>query len=506
LLLPQVRLEEVRMQTALINLLRRPDVLVEVSGVAGLADVKSIADEAGRDDQGRPVRSFYVDSLATSPVLVTIKPNHPRVYAEQVTRITCVENTWCATCDFNLQVSEGVLDTIDLEVPASWKDGVKTNSAMATVFTAISDERWRLALWPSVGISRSESIALTGPPSATPIAVPNITIKHVQSVKKYVLLPQLADRRPIAWARQNLRRCDSKETAPDDPVKYEVIAEPWQAVLLPSQKLTAAARVVQADVRYALQTGGGCLGAAFLDVEPAGATDCRPELPEGFDLLQVAVDGLPVDAVRGTAGTWSVPWASQAAVAHVELLYFAESASALVPSGRTRCWFRAPKLGDLPVDRIAWTVVTPRTLQATIVDGDQDQTPPVSSLQTKASDITAQWQRFMEKDQTTVSFTTSGTVDAIAMDYRSAQTPSWFPRLLGAAGLLAAAGLTALLIRRDLLRKWFTRRPYVFGVGIGVAWWLWLSPSVVGLVIVLVVVLRRFLRWRMFPRPAAARG
>ena len=63
-------------------------------------------------------------------------------------------------------------------------------------------------------------------------------------------------------------------------MKYEVVGEPWQAVLLPPQKTTAATRVVQADVRYAWQADGRCLGAAFLDVETAGAIDCPLELPE----------------------------------------------------------------------------------------------------------------------------------------------------------------------------------------------------------------------------------
>ena len=56
-----------------------------------------------------------------------------------------------------------------------------------------------------------------------------------------------------------------------------------------------------------------------------------------------------------------------------------------------------------------------------------------------------------------------------------------------------------LLIRRGLLGNWFARWPYVFGVGLGLAWWLWLSPSAVGLLIVLAVLLRRFLPWEGSP-------
>ena len=57
--------EDVRIQNSLVSLYRRPDVLVEVSGVAELADVKTAADERpGRP--GRPVRSFYADMAAAA--------------------------------------------------------------------------------------------------------------------------------------------------------------------------------------------------------------------------------------------------------------------------------------------------------------------------------------------------------------------------------------------------------------------------------------------------------
>ena len=120
-----------------------------------------------------------------------------------------------------------------------------------------------------------------------------------------------------------------------------------------------------------------------------------------------------------------------------------------------------------------------------------------------AGDIAAQWQRFVAEGQATVSCAASGTADAIALDYRPIEAQSWLPRLAGIAGFLVAVGLAALLIRRGLLWNWFARWPYVFGVGLGLAWWLWLSPSAVGLLIVLAVLLRRFLPWPRFARPAA---
>ena len=56
-----------------------------------------------------------------------------------MTRITCEENQWRTTCECSLQVSEGLLDAIELDVPASWKESVKTSPAMAGTFAAGSE-------------------------------------------------------------------------------------------------------------------------------------------------------------------------------------------------------------------------------------------------------------------------------------------------------------------------------------------------------------------------------
>ena len=176
------------------------------------------------------------------------------------------------------------------------------------------------------------------------------------------------------------------------------------------------------------------------------------------------------------------------------------------PAGWTRrCSFRAPKLGDLPVERTVWTIASPRTLQAAIVDGGRNHAAAACLRQCAAGDIAAQWQRFVaEGPGDRFSAATSGTVDAIALDYRPIEAQSWLPRLAGIAGFLVVVGLAALVIRRGLLGNWFARWPYVFGVGFGLAWWLWLSPSAVGLLIVLAVLLRQFLPAETTWRPAAA--
>ena len=56
-------------------------------------------------------------------------------------------------------------------------------------------------------------------------------------------------------------------------------------------------------------------------------------------------------------------------------------------------------------------------------------------------------------------------------------------RLLVGLGWLLAAGCGWHLQRRGILGEWWARWPYVAGVCLGLAWWLWLRPSLLGLVI-----------------------
>jgi hypothetical protein len=200
----------------------------------------------------------------------------------------------------------------------------------------------------------------------------------------------------------------------------------------------------------------------------------------------------------------------------VELLFFAESAIAPAsPGWPRRCSFRAPKLGDLPVEHTTWTIASPRGLQPAVAGDGQDLLPPAPSSNAGApggyplvgagrGDIAAQWRQFVAEGQTALFYTTRGPVDAITLDYRPGAAQSWLSRLAGIALFLVVVGLAALVIRRGLFWNWFVRWPYVFGVGIGLAWWLWLSPSAVGLLIVLAVLVGQFLPWRRFFRTRRA--
>ena len=73
-----------------------------------------------------------------------------------------------------------------------------------------------------------------------------------------------------------------------------------------------------------------------------------------------------------------------------------------------------------------------------------------------------------------------GAAPSLTLRYEPVETVTWFDRLLAVAGLLAVAAGGAWSLRRGWLSEWFRRWPALFGVVFGLAWWLWLSPSLLG--------------------------
>jgi len=168
----------------------------------------------------------------------------------------------------------------------------------------------------------------------------------------------------------------------------------------------------------------------------------------------------------------------------------------IAAGGSQKCSFRAQKLGDLPVESTKWTIAAPRGLQVLIVGANAMDLRPEPRRSASSGGIAALWQRFVEDGTSPVSTVTSDPEDEIQLECRSSRSQTYGPRLAAIAGIIAVAAISTRLIHRNLLHDWFACRRYLSGVSIGVVWWLWFSPSVIGLVIVLLVLLRRFLPWR----------
>jgi hypothetical protein len=82
-----------------------------------------------------------------------------------------------------------------------------------------------------------------------------------------------------------------------------------------------------------------------------------------------------------------------------------------------------------------------------------------------------------------------GPSDNLVIAYGHRGPTDLLPRAVLAATCLCLTALLIFMTRAAALREWLARWPYVVGVAIGCVWWLWLTPSLLGLCIAMVCVI-----------------
>jgi hypothetical protein len=273
---------------------------------------------------------------------------------------------------------------------------------------------------------------------------------------------------------------------------YEVIGETWQAVLSSTESQRPAAHVRLADIRYACQAGGGYRGAATFDVDVGNVAECALALPAGAALLSLAVAGVPVDPVPAEAGQFGVPLSPDLPSQRVEVLFTGEQAAGQASPGADR-QFSAPSLRGLPAERTIWTIAGPPSCGPGVAD-EAGPIEPRAIPPDPPGGIAAVWQATVDRSQAVTRYALPRDRTSISLHYDRPEPDPWPGRLLTGAVWAALAAAAVPLVRRGTLRYCFARWPYVFGVGLGLAWWLWLWPSILGLAIVLAVLFRLFYR------------
>ena len=76
--LPALQIDGARVQSSLVQLFRRPAVLLEVGRIAGLVEVKQPALDPVQGELGRLVQALRTDGVAPPQAMLTITPTGPR--------------------------------------------------------------------------------------------------------------------------------------------------------------------------------------------------------------------------------------------------------------------------------------------------------------------------------------------------------------------------------------------------------------------------------------------
>jgi hypothetical protein len=581
--LPVPVIEGVRVQSLLLEMFRRPEVLLETEHAAGWTEVKDPPADPRMAGLGRPAQCFRTDESAPGDLSVRVLPNRPQGRAEQVTRLTWDEDGWKATVDCRLEVTSGLLDEIVIDAPAAWNGPFQSSADVALKVVEGSAPGFagypgssgypgrRLLLEPRTAVARVPAgtelarsagyfhFTVSGPLELAPsdhVVIPEVLLRSLGPLRRVLVLPKQAEGQPVAWETQGLGELATAETtaipagatggvvpllSDRDATAYEIVADPWKAMLQPAGGIEPSSRIRLADLRMAWEGDGSCRGLALFDAEIEKSAALPLWLPAGARLLHLTAGGVPIDPVRTRQGAWLVPLAADSQPQRVEVLFTAgadataddlatESAPATAapvsqaPSEAggilsvppepametlrrpiplvwaTRRVFHAPRLGDLPIERTVWTIAGPRSVgigdpeDAELIESE----PASEGGSPTAAETAALWPRSLDNAQTVARY--AGHADSITLRYAPVETNGWLARLAAVCliGLLAVGAVA--LVERGALWYSFARWPYAFGVALGLGWWLFLRPSGLGLLILLAVLAAQFL-----PRRAAKR-
>ncbi|MFV1964082.1 MAG: hypothetical protein ACC628_01570 [Pirellulaceae bacterium] len=138
-------------------------------------------------------------------------------------------------------------------------------------------------------------------------------------------------------------------------------------------------------------------------------------------------------------------------------------------------------------DPAAWI---PDESEGTQGNDEPSATPFVNEM--RAGDPASVWHLQQEPLGTTSYGSLLGSSNNLYLGYAPADFSDLGRRGLMATVLFGLAALVALARRSRAVSEWALRWPYAAGVLFGIAWWLWLSPSLLGLVIILVSVIGAF--------------
>jgi hypothetical protein len=609
---PCLKIEGADVEQSQLTVVRRSTVQVTIDNRRSFRELDDAAIEAllattgsgsGGDSKlpasgGERLVAALDAGQTQEPLVLAIKRNSPRVDARQAVSLSRPNDSWRATLDLALNIADGVLDSVRIELPSSWSDPLRIDPDMPYELVDVAGGRRQLVLRPDEPLAGAAHLRIEGrlaPPSAGPLRVPDARLLGASSLEQYVVLPRQQELQTLAWETNGMRSA----ALPDDLARpaaepretmlsFAVADDAWRAELRAVERIADEVQVRLADIAINWTSDGACYGVATFDLEPAGRTSCLLALPAGYRLIHASVDERPLRITPAGGQRWRVPLGSRLPQ-RIEVVFAGHwSSDNDVPKV-----LEAPRLIGLPIERTLWTVsgpwwagsarmkdadlVTPYALEIrryetlaglvdsaanTLLEIAADETPqwyavwarrmiaaretlarlrllePATewNLETTAntdfvlqdqerlagrlgtSDLladllaappldaaaAARFHASLGRPHSGVEAMFLGEASAIELDYSTplrGELPWRIVNVLVAAAVLLAAVAT---VRYAAVVSWFGARPRMIALAVGVFWWLFLSPSAAGWLIIAAAFVGPSVA-RRFPRSASRR-
>lgn len=559
LAVPQITFMNSAVQEDQVHFFRQDDVDLQLEGVT----LRRVLTSSG-DDEGSYVGSIDDRSQAAT-LTANVAVNQPTARAVSTTELEYDGVSWIATVDVRLRVDGGVVDRVRLDVPGDWDaSSLTVLPVMESTLAAVpGTQRKTLTIRPSEPISQgiefSVRVQLTNPPDLD-FQAPDVAVLDMASAERYLRLPRRIGSRLANWVTRGL------ESQPDDgrAAVYRVTGRTMQASLSDVERARGQSQLHLADYQVSLRADGTCAGVAAFDVEPARQQFCILRVPEGIEIIQATVGGVPAVQEAGAEGEpWILRLGSDRLPQRIEVLFTGKQPTSS-PIGDRR--IVAPTLVELPAIQTLWTVeyegrqrlrpllqhtsvpltkqleLRLQTVRELLEIANSDERARTASseydawrrpwldlagyletglqlsnerdgavlrtVNVGAADTlgyAAHW-RSHSKQSEDVHSAVQGDAPEIIVEYEGGGLPRSLVILtMIAVGMGAVSVVRAGFSRTAILGDWMSRWPHAVGVLIGVAFWLVATPSLLGWTLILLFVISSVRPyWRRTSRPTGS--
>jgi hypothetical protein len=525
-----------------VRILRKPQVLLEVTSHPSYEslEVGSMAQPLPQSD--RPVATMQErDADQARPIVLQVQPN-PAVFSGSLSTTLRPDATgWRVEADLSLQVTSGVLDVLRWKLPRELADGVSIDPPYPREVQDVPGQaEVLLVVTLHDPVAGKLDLHLRAPLVSADggrFSAPNIEVLDARRMVRSLVLPLHSGQEEIAWDTRGLER----PVRNDQNTTYLVSGGRMRATIRDARHATGTPRVLLADTRIEWRRDGRYAGLIYFDLAPGGDSSCELRVPPGVKIVHLQTAGLTssmpdAGSLDASGGILRVPLAIEQLPQRLAVV-FTGHASPVSDHSKGK-YLQAPSVENFDIDKTLWTIyrvnvddrhqpllthairTTPqmRTVRNQQIQAVLQRGAQVSS-QHRTDDFvtwrTAWTQRLKQTEPGnvataeqlrseglgylassfgairagTIQCELGGAASSIVFIEPSAVSRSLLRRMLVAFAI--ASSLILLFLARswqplwDFLATW----PHLAGVAFGLVWWLWLTPSVVGWVIVAVSLL-----------------
>jgi hypothetical protein len=273
------------------------------------------------------------------------------------------DGAWSAEADLSLQVGDGVLDAVRLELPEAWSGPFEINPAVEhRVQPLAGTSRRELWIWPQQSVADQARFTLRGPVKTSggqPVQTPSIRLPEVESLERLLVLDTRFGGEALEWETSGLEAASSASLPPAWTVGgeevYRIVSDQFAASPLVTSNVKRTPQVRLSEIRLIAQPANRAIGRASFFIDPAGATELELAMPPGSRLVQLTINGHAAQCRAVGLRSWRIATPAPRLPLLLEVVY--DSALPADPGGQQPQTLVVPRLAGLTPELSAWRLV-----------------------------------------------------------------------------------------------------------------------------------------------------